>query len=266
MIPRTVNTQVSDIRLCQQSGNINFFALNNLLIIFSYYSYSLLYLSIVAPAICKYLNSPLHFVKISGGGNYHHNFALEEYTRNYKGRKIEVKRINDKLPNVNYISVNDDDVKKRKPYDEAGIDKNTDKYSENMIDSDIIMVDDSEIVRPGISFLSNARPAVMAWREVEMEETPIIKPSKQQKQSNRLKKKYSGRVPVHLGYSRNLVDYTMPSLPIFQKRKYRFPESTLVWLQPTSFNGLPQKLLHMRPLLKMRKLNEMENNHIMSSV
>ena len=39
-----------------------------------------------------------------------------------------------------------------------------------MLNSDILMVDDSEIVRPGISFLSNARPSVMAWREVEMEE------------------------------------------------------------------------------------------------
>ena len=221
------------------------------------------------PTICKYLNSPMHFVKISSKDNYGHNYAIDENARNFMGRKIEVnsilskdKALYEQQPNINNILVPNDSDKKQVNYDDIYHIKNSDFDSDDMIDNEIDTLDDSEIFRPGITFVSNARPAVMAWREVEMEETLIMKPPKQQKPRNRLKKKYSRRVPVHLGYSRNLIDYPLPSPQIFQKRNYRYPESTLVWLQPTNFNGLPQKLVYMRPLLKMRKLNVIDDNSI----
>ena len=227
----------------------------------------LLSLPIISSTISKYLNSPIYFMKMRGENNLGQGLTIPEDVRNSKGRKMEnnnrlFKKYgneNERQPNINIIPVDDwryFSDKKPISHNDSGNFRN---FKVDKVKEENEMIDDSKIVRPEVSFLSNARPSLMAWREVEMEETPIMKPPKRKQINTRLNKKYSQTVQAHLGYSRNLVDYSLSSPRILQKKKYGSPQSSLVWLQPTSFNGLPQKLVYRKPLLMMRNLDKFED-------
>jgi hypothetical protein len=173
----------------------------------------------------------------------------KEVDRSYKGRKIlnfkanknDVTRRWDKkvapYPSVNIIPYSPIEY----PYKSVRITK-----------KDPII--DNEILRPVLNFTSNARPAKLKWRELEIEKTPIIKPFK----SNR-KKKYSSRVPIHLGYSRKFVEPTDFSYnKIIRKKLSNLPGSSMTWLPAPGLNGLPQTIFHMKYPLKIRRLNKFD--------
>lgn len=104
-----------------------------------------------------------------------------------------------------------------------------------------------QIYRPQLSFMSNAKPSLLSWRELEVKETPIIRAKPfSLDYGSRLKKKYESQVPVHLGYSRNFVDET-PS------PAYRGAGSTTTWLR-YPVNGLPRTLKHWQYPLKVARL------------
>jgi len=119
----------------------------------------------------------------------------------------------------------------------------------------------NEIFRPDLSFISNARPAMLKWRELEVKKTQIIKPPDKKKYKSRWNKKYSSKVPVHLGYSRKFVEYPEPPpLETFQKLFPKYPGSTVTWLPATRFvNGLPKMIYHMKYPVKTRKFNYIDN-------
>jgi len=104
-----------------------------------------------------------------------------------------------------------------------------------------------QIYRPQLSFMSNAKPSLLSWRELEVKETPIIRAKPfSLDYGSRLKKKYERQVPIHLGYSRNFVDET-PS------PAYRGAGSTTTWLR-YPVNGLPRTLKHWQYPLKVARL------------
>jgi len=112
-------------------------------------------------------------------------------------------------------------------------------------------VERGNIFRPKVNFVSNARPARLQWRELEVKKTPIIKAKPLKLDYNtRLKKKYGNSpVPVHLGYSRNFVEDS-------PRRRYRGAGSTTTWLShPARVNGLPQTVLHWQYPLKVASLS-----------
>lgn len=105
-----------------------------------------------------------------------------------------------------------------------------------------------KVLRPGVSFLSNARPSLLKWRELKVKKTPIIKAKPIQfDYAARLKQKYGSSVPVHLGYSRNLVEDS--------PRRFRGAGSSTTWLpSPAKLNGLPQTLHHWQYPLQVARL------------
>jgi len=104
-----------------------------------------------------------------------------------------------------------------------------------------------KILRPGVHFMSNARPSLLTWRELKVKETPIItaKPFSLGYRSL-LKKKYEREVPVHLGYSRNFVEDTPDP-------RFRGKGSRTTWLR-YPVNGLPRTLKHWQYPLKVSRL------------
>ena len=118
------------------------------------------------------------------------------------------------------------------------------------------MTTENEIFRPKLKFVSNARPAVLKWRELEMEKTPIIKPHRQNNYKSRRNKKYHNKEPVHFAKSRTLVRARDSPLPnIFQQRSMSHPDSSISRLASPSFvNGLQKTIYHFKYPLKTREI------------
>ena len=92
--------------------------------------------------------------------------------------------------------------KKGKPYQSVNIiPYSPTKYPLKMSNA---LTNENKILRPELDFVSNARPAMLKWREMEIEETPILKAQKAHKY--KAYKAKQSQVPIHLGYSRQFVD------------------------------------------------------------
>jgi hypothetical protein len=112
-------------------------------------------------------------------------------------------------------------------------------------------ISDNAILKPVLKFTSNARPAILKWRKLEIESKPIIKPFKSKR-----KKKYSRKVPIHLAYSQKFVEPADFSYnKISRKRLSNLPGSSMTWLPAPSSNGLPQRIFHIKYPVKIRRLN-----------
>jgi hypothetical protein len=124
-------------------------------------------------------------------------------------------------------------------------------------------ISDNDIIRPEVNFISNARPAMLKRRDLEIEKTPIIKLHEIKKYKSRKNKKYPNNVPLHYGYSRKLVKARESPLPnIFHKKSLRNRGSSTSWLTAPSFvNGLPNTIYHFKYPLKTRKLNSVNDHH-----
>jgi len=161
----------------------------------------------------------------------------------YTWKPIEPSR-----PSINYIQTSDVEEKpwKKKKYVKS-------KSSRQKLRKEDWMrraaAKEDKVLRPRVTFMSNARPSILKWRELKVKKTPIIKAKPLKLDYNsRLKKKYGSGVPVHLGYSRNFVEDS----PV----RYRGPGSATTWLpSPAYVNGLPQTLLHWQYPVKVARLN-----------
>ena len=230
---------------------------------------------LISSTVSRIRNSPIHFVKLRKYGAgidlrslrglaemFEGKEKMKESDRNYKGRKILNFSPNKNYLNDNFIPVTTKKIKSRPgvniiPYSPS----NYPSMSAGITKKD--KISDNEILRPEVNFTSNARPAMLKWRELEIEKTQIIKPSDKQKYKSRLKKKYSSRVPIHAGYSRKFVESPEPaSMKLFQKRYPRYPSgSSMTWLPAPSYvNGLPQTIFHMKYPLKIRRLNSVDDD------
>merc|ERR1711936_1282293 len=239
---------------------------------------------LVSSAVSRIRNSPIHFVKLNNYGagidlrsEGNIQYGPSKYPDKYFGMngkdKISDNEILQPANNIPYSPSN-------YPHKDIGINKK-DKNSDNKISKpeNIIPYNPSkypsnnlginmkdkltpnEIFRPDLSFISNARPAMLKWRELEVKKTQIIKPPDKKKYKSRWNKKYSSKVPVHLGYSRKFVEYPEPPpLETFQKLFPKYPGSTVTWLPATRFvNGLPKMIYHMKYPVKTRKFNYIDN-------
>ena len=222
---------------------------------------SLLVISVLAStSVCKFRNSPIHYIKLNsfGSGLDVQSFRTlaklfmlpkaklrERDKSSYKGRKISsfnVKSRNSFRPvdKVNFIKLGE---KKKSGYDEQNV------KSRIFMDE----IKDNEIFRPKLNFTSNAKPELLKYRDVQIDQKKILK--KPTKELNRLNKKYKGKVPFHFGYSRKFQDY--PTGKSFQKNS---GSSSLTWLsKPKLSNGLPTSILHMKYPLKISKLSSGKN-------
>merc|ERR1711936_817100 len=183
------------------------------------YLRSLLLSSLLVPsAVSRIRNSPIHFVKLNNYGagidlrserNLAEIFAekrrKKESERSFKGRKVLNFGSNSIEGNIQYGPSKYPD----KYFGMNGKDKNSDnkiskpvniipynpsKYPSNNLG--INMKDKltpNEIFRPDLSFISNARPAMLKWRELEVKKTQIIKPPDKKKYKSRWNKKYSSK-------------------------------------------------------------------------
>ena len=117
---------------------------------------------------------------------------------------------------------------------------------------------ENDILRPKLSFMSNARPSMMKWRELEIEKTPIINISKNEKYKARSHKKYEDNIRKHSGYARNVVDAKNSPLPnIHRQRFMKNLRSPTSWVSSPNFlNGLPKTIYHFKYPLKTRNLGQ----------
>ena len=220
-----------------------------------FYRSILIFSVLAASSVCKFRNSPIHYIKLNSfghGGLDVQSFRtlaklfmqpkakIRERDKSYKGRKISsfnVKDINsrNKPDKVNFIKL--------------GETKNSGYQQKSKIFMDEIK--DNEIFRPRLNFTSNAKPELMKYRDVKIEKKKILK--KPTKELNRLNKKYKGKVPFHFGYSRKFSqDY--PTGKSFQKSSGS--SSSLTWLsKPKLSNGLPTSILHMKYPVKITRLS-----------
>ena len=142
--------------------------------------------------------------------------------------------------------------KKGKPYQNVNIFPYSPLKVSNSLTSE------NEILRPKLNFLSNARPAMLKWREMEIEETPILKAQKAPKY--KAYKAKQSQVPIHLGYSRQFVDPSEYSQSkAMRGRLSSLPGSSLTWLPSASWNGQPSSILTRRFPLRSRQLNSVSS-------
>merc|ERR1711988_1858599 len=210
---------------------------------------------LASTSLCKYRNSPIHYIKLNSHGsgfnlNSLRNLAklfapskdkLRERDKSYKGRKIS--SFSDKSSSsfgpskVNYIKLGHD---KHEKY------QDTKKNFMNAIRN-------NEIFRPKLNFTSNAKPELLKYRDTQVANTQILK--KPSKELRRLNKKYSGKVPFHFGYSRNFQD--VPEGKSFS-RAGASPRMT--WLsRPKLSNGAPTSILHMKYPVQISRLSSGKN-------
>ena len=213
---------------------------------------------LASSVVCKYKNSPIHFIKLNSVGNGRGGFDIRslakmfsrskekyrERDKSYKGRKIS--NFNDKDTNslgsgskVNFIKLGG---------------KSKSEYNQP-IKPKIFMdeIKDNEIFRPKLNFTSNAKPELLKYRDVKIDKKKILK--KPTKALRRLNKKYSGKVPFHFGYSRKFQD--LPEGKSFSRSNPR-----LTWLsRPKLSNGLPTSILHVKYPVHITKLSSGKNIH-----
>jgi len=106
----------------------------------------------------------------------------------------------------------------------------------------------NEIYRPDIEFLSNARPAFLKWRELEVKRTPIVKrplPLDVSDLSRRFEGKRMSDVGVHLGYSRKLVSDS----PLVV-------QNSITWVKTPRYklNGQPNTIYHLQYPVRVSNL------------
>ena len=215
---------------------------------------------IASPAVSRMITSPIHIIKLRnyGGGLdlaklFRENKGRKENGRSFRGMKIS-----------NFVT-NGVDVK-----DKWSVwDKDSKLWPVNIIPRDSVSffsrplgitkkdkIKYNEILRPEVKFTSNARPVVLKWRQLEYEATQILPPSGKQKSKKqlRLNKKFSSKVPVHLGHARRLGEHQEP--PTFKISHPQYTGSSITWLPASSYgNGLPKTIIHLKYPLKSRKLN-----------
>merc|ERR1712183_243004 len=202
------------------------------------------YWLMASPAVAKYRNSPIHYIKLSPGSGFdiksfkslanifmQKNDKLRERNKSSKGRKISnfIEDKGDKpTPNVNFIQLGPSKTKAYK--------KKYQTYYQKQKKMDEIKKE--QIFRPKINFTSNAKPEMLKYRDVQMNKMTILK--KPTKELSRLNRKYAGKVPFHFGYSRKFQDF-----PGENSRVGRLPGagSRIKWLTLPS-NGLPTSLTH----------------------
>ena len=202
-------------------------------------------------SVSRILTSPIHIIKLRNyGDGIDRRGAIElakvlegKDRRNESGRSFKGRKISNFVKNI----VVKDEL--------SAWDKVRKLWPVNIIPNGA----GYEILRPEVKFSSNARPALLKWRQLEYEATQILPTSGKQTYKDRMKKKYSSTVPIHAGHARRLVDDQEPST--FKRSHPPYPGSSLTWLPAQSYgNGLPQTILHLRYPLKMRQLNSVEED------
>jgi len=250
---------------------------------------------VVSATVSRMINSPIHFVKLNKYGNgidfrsvrelakvFKETNVKKEEDRSYKGRKIlnfatkstygvgngdkkmsshtNVNIIPFSLKTKNYKrEVIDKWDKKRKPYQNVNIiPYSPSKYPLKRKTLNDKLSSENDILRPELNFVSNARPAMLKWREMEIEETPILKAQKAHKYKAykaKQRKKYSSQVPIHLGYSRQFVDPSEYSQSkAMRGRLSTLPGSSMTWLPSARWNGQPSSILTFKYPLRSRQL------------
>ena len=211
--------------------------------------------ALAALAAGKLRNSPIHFVKLKNYGNGIDLRSVRDLARVFSSRKENIKE-RDKTFKGRKIAWKDEKATAPTPLNiiplgvEHKIESSVNKIA--TANPDQLKMSENEILRPEINFTSNARPAMLKWRELKIEKTPIIKPL-QEKYRSRLKKKYGSSVPVHLGHSRKFIEY--PGLGT-RAGSTRLPGTPLTWLPtPIQANGIPRTILHFKYPLKIKKLS-----------
>ena len=203
---------------------------------------------IASPAVSRMITSPIHIIKLRnyGGGLdlaklFRENTGRKENGRSFRGMKIS-----------NFVT-NGVDVK-----DKSSVwDKDSKLWPVNIIPRDSVSffsrplgitkkdkIKYNKILRPEVKFTSNARPAVLKWRQLEYEATQILPPSGKQKSKKqlRLNKKFSSKVPC--------------KKVAFKISHPQYTGSSITWLPALSYgNGLPKTIIHLKYPLKSRKLN-----------
>ena len=212
---------------------------------------------LASSAVCKFKNSPIHFIKLNSVGSGRGGFDIRslakifsrskekyrERDKSYKGRKIS--NFNDKDSNslgsgkVNFIKFGG---------------KSKSEYNQP-IKPKIFMdeIKDNEIFRPKLNFTSNAKPELLKYRDVKVDKKKILK--KPSKELRRLNKKYSGKVPFHFGYSRKFQDF-----PEGKSFSNTGASPRMTWLsRPKLSNGLPTSILHVKYPVQITRLSSGKN-------
>ena len=213
---------------------------------------------LASSAVCKFKNSPIHFIKLNSVGSGRGGFDIRslakifsrskekyrERDKSYKGRKIS--NFNDKdssnslgSSKVNFIKFGG---------------KSKSEYNQP-IKPKIFMdeIKDNEIFRPKLNFTSNAKPELLKYRDVKVDKKKILK--KPSKELRRLNKKYSGKVPFHFGYSRKFQDF-----PEGKSFSNRGSTPRMTWLsRPKLSNGLPTSILHVKYPVQITRLSSGKN-------
>ena len=213
---------------------------------------------LASSAVCKFKNSPIHFIKLNSVGSGRGGFDIRslakifsrskekyrERDKSYKGRKIS--NFNDKdssnslgSSKVNFIKFGG---------------KSKSEYNQP-IKPKIFMdeIKDNEIFRPKLNFTSNAKPELLKYRDVKVDKKKILK--KPSKELRRLNKKYSGKVPFHFGYSRKFQDF-----PEGKSFSNSGASPRMTWLsRPKLSNGLPTSILHVKYPVQITRLSSGKN-------
>ena len=212
---------------------------------------------LASSAVCKFKNSPIHFIKLNSVGSGRGGFDIRslakifsrskekyrERDKSYKGRKIS--NFNDKDSNslgsskMNFIKFGG---------------KSKSEYNQP-INPKIFMdeIKDNEIFRPKLNFTSNAKPELLKYRDVKVDKKKILK--KPTKELRRLNKKYSGKVPFHFGYSRKFQDF-----PEGKSFSNSGASPRMTWLsRPKLSNGLPTSILHVKYPVQITRLSSGKN-------
>ena len=213
-----------------------------------------MYWLMASPAVAKYRNSPIHYIKLQPGSGFdiksfkslanifmQKNDKLRERNKSSKGRKIS-NFIDDKgdkpTSNVNFIQLGNSKTKAYKKKYQTYYQK------QKLMDE----IKKQEIFRPKINFTSNAKPEMLKYRDVQMNKMTILK--KPTKELSRLNRKYAGKVPFHFGYSRKFQDF--PG----EKSVGRVPGSRIKWLTlPSMSNGRPTSLTHFKYPVRISRLS-----------
>ena len=107
----------------------------------------------------------------------------------------------------------------------------------------------SKVLRPNLVYTSNAKPAALEWRTLEVETSKIKRPSRM------FQKKSLTPISSYNQQSRNLVQPQQSLFPSFERKMFRRNTSSS-WLPSPSFvNGVPETIYHFRHPVRVRKLD-----------
>ena len=117
---------------------------------------------------------------------------------------------------------------------------------------------EKDVLRPDLAFVSNARPASLRWRELEVEKMNIIT-TPEKKHVGRKHKKYIGRASDY--QARKFTKESLRPKSLLKKKKTRTAtnniNSSTSWLSSPKFlNGVPRTIYHFRYPLKTSRLQK----------